>query len=214
MWLTTPAASAALIAVVALSAASASTVEPRPPVTTPVTAGAATAMPTATSTLIVTATATPTGRMNATGPAAIAPQVAPSRGFVWPLSPRPALLRPFEQPHSQWSSGHRGVDLGAVVGQAVFSAGDGVVAFSGVIAGRGVITVRHSGGLRTTYEPVDQRLAAAGVVHRGSPIGVVSATPGHCAPLTCLHWGALVGQVYRDPLSLLGFGRPILLPLG
>jgi murein DD-endopeptidase MepM/ murein hydrolase activator NlpD len=210
MWLLTPAASAALIAVVALSAAAASTVEPRRPATTPVTTGAATA--TATSTLI--ATATPTGRMDATGPAAIAPRVAPNRGFVWPLSPRPALLRPFEQPHSQWSSGHRGVDLAAVVGQAVFSAGGGVVAFSGVIAGRGVITVRHSGGLRTTYEPVDQRLAAASVVHRGSPIGLVSATPGHCVPLTCLHWGALAGQVYRDPLSLLGFGRPILLPLG
>ncbi|MEO8555988.1 MAG: M23 family metallopeptidase [Actinomycetota bacterium] len=212
MWLFTPAASAALIAVVALSAATASTVGPRPPAITPVTTGAATPTPAAASTL--TATATPAGRMNATGPAAIAPRVAPSRGFVWPLSPRPALLRPFEQPHSQWSSGHRGVDLAAVVGQAVFSAGEGVVAFSGVIAGRGVITVRHSGGLRTTYEPVDQRLAATSVVHRGSPIGVVSATPGHCVPLTCLHWGALAGQVYRDPLSLLGFGRPILLPLG
>ena len=200
MWLFTPAASAALIAVVAMSATAASTVEPRPPATTPVTTGAATA------TLAV--------QMNATGPAAIAPRVAPGRGFVWPLFPRPALLRSFEQPHSQWSSGHRGVDLAAVVGQAVFSAGDGVVAFSGAIAGRGVITVRHSGGLRTTYEPVDQRLAAASVVHRGSPIGVVSATPGHCVPLTCLHWGALSGQVYRDPLSLLGFGRPILLPLG
>jgi murein DD-endopeptidase MepM/ murein hydrolase activator NlpD len=212
MWLLTTAASAALIAVVALSAAAASTVESRPPATTPVTIGAPT--PTATSTLTAATTATPTGRMDATGPAAIAPRVSPNRGFVWPLSPRPALLRPFEQPHSQWSSGHRGVDLAAVVGQAVFSAGDGVVAFSGVIAGRGVITVSHSGGLRTTYEPVDQRLAAASVVHRGSPIGVVSATPGHCLPLTCLHWGALSGQVYRDPLSLLGFGRPILLPLG
>ncbi len=212
MWLLTPAASAALIAVVALSAAAASTVEPRRPATTSVSTGAPT--PTATSTLTAATTATPTGPMNATGPAAVAPRVSPNRGFVWPLSPRPALLRPFEQPHSQWSSGHRGVDLAAVVGQAVFSAGDGVVAFSGVIAGRGVITVSHSGGLRTTYEPVDQRLAAASVVHRGSPIGVVSATPGHCLPLTCLHWGALSGQVYRDPLSLLGFGRPILLPLG
>jgi len=218
MWLFTPAASAALIAVVVMSATAASTFEPRLPATTPVTTGAATATPaptatpTDTSTLI--ATATLAVQMNATAPAAIAPRVAPGRGFVWPLSPRPALLRSFAQPHSQWSSGHRGVDLAAVVGQAVFSAGDGVVAFSGAIAGRGVITVRHSGGLRTTYEPVDQRLAAASVVHRGSPIGVVSATPGHCVPLTCLHWGALSGQVYRDPLSLLGFGRPILLPLG
>jgi murein DD-endopeptidase MepM/ murein hydrolase activator NlpD len=96
----------------------------------------------------------------------------------------------------------------------VLSAGEGVVAFSGVIAGRGVITVRHAGGLRTTYEPVDHRLASGTVVHPGTPIGVVSAAPGHCAPRVCLHWGAVEGQIYRDPLSLLGFGRPILLPLG
>lgn len=214
MRLFAPAASAALIAVAALPAAAASTVEPRPPATTPVITGAPTPTPTATAALTTTAASTPSGGMNATGPAAIAPRVASSRGLVWPLSPRPALLRLFEQPHSQWSSGHRGVDLAAVVGQAVFSAGDGVVAFSGVVAGRGVITVRHSGGLRTTYEPVDQRLAAASLVRRGRPIGVVSATPGHCVPLTCLHWGALAGPAYRDPLSLLGFGRPILLPLG
>jgi len=205
MWILTPAASGALIAMVALSAAAASTVEPGPPATRPTTAGAA---PTA-STLSATAPA----RMGATGPTT-APRVVPRRGFVWPLSPRPALLRPFEQPHSQWSPGHRGVDLAAVVGQSVFSAGDGVVAFSGVIAGRGVITVRHPGGLRTTYEPVDQRLAAGSLLHRGAPIGLVSPIPGHCVPLTCLHWGALAGQDYQDPLSLLGFGRPILLPLG
>jgi len=96
----------------------------------------------------------------------------------------------------------------------VLSAGEGVVAFSGVIAGRGVITVRHSGGLRTTYEPVDQRLGSGTVVHRGDPIGTISSVPGHCAPLTCLHWGAVAGQLYRDPLALLGLGRPILLPLG
>jgi murein DD-endopeptidase MepM/ murein hydrolase activator NlpD len=99
------------------------------------------------------------------------------------------------------------------VGQPVLSAGAGVVAFSGVIAGRGVITVRHAGGLRTTYEPVEERLTAATVLHRGTRIGVVSTVPGHCVPLTCLHWGAISGRTYQDPLSLLGTGRPVLLPL-
>ena len=130
------------------------------------------------------------------------------------MAPRPTVLRPYEQPRTPWSSGHRGVDLSTTVGKVVVSAGDGVVSFSGVIAGRGVITVRHSGGLRTTYEPVDQRLLAGAVVHRGDPIGTISSAAGHCAPITCLHWGAIVGQLYRDPLSLLGLGRPILLPLG
>jgi len=115
---------------------------------------------------------------------------------------------------NQWSPGHRGVDLLAAVGQPVLGAGEGVVAFSGVIAGRGVVTVRHPGGLRTTYEPVDDRLASGSLVHRGTRIGVVSPTPGHCMPLHCLHWGAVSGPTYRDPLLLLGFGHPILLPLG
>jgi murein DD-endopeptidase MepM/ murein hydrolase activator NlpD len=140
--------------------------------------------------------------------------VQPRAGFTWPLSPRPAVHHRFEQPRSQWAPGHRGVDLLATRGQPVLSAGEGVVAFSGMIAGRGVVTVAHSGGLRTTYEPVGARLASGALVHRGTRIGVVSPTPGHCAPLTCLHWGAISGLTYRDPLSLLGFNRPILLPLG
>ena len=138
-----------------------------------------------------------------------------SRGrFTWPLSPAPAVLRRFERPPHPWAHGHRGVDLLAAAGQPVLSAGEGIVAFSGVIAGRGVITVRHSGRLRTTYNPVDDRLLSGTVVHRGDRIGVLSPAPGHCAPLTCLHWGAISRGSYQDPLSLLGIGRPILLPLG
>jgi murein DD-endopeptidase MepM/ murein hydrolase activator NlpD len=133
--------------------------------------------------------------------------------FTWPLSPKPTVHRGFEQPLHEWSRGHRGVDLLASAGQPVLSAGDGVVAFSGMVAGRGVITVRHTGGLRTTYEPVDQRLVTGTVLHRGTRIGAVSPVSGHCVPLTCLHWGAISGRTYLDPLSLLHAGRPVLLPL-
>jgi len=164
------------------------------------------------------AAATGTGTTTIAGAYTTPPTTAiggPSRGVLgWPLSPRPAVYRRFEQPPTKYSQGHRGVDLIAVVSQPVLSAAEGVVAFSGVIAGRGVITIQHSGRLRTSYEPVDARLTSGAVVHRGATIGVVSAAAGHCMPLTCLHWGAIVGQTYQDPLSLLGFGRPILLPLG
>ena len=175
-------------------------------------AGASAVAPAA---LASTATANPraTGSTTPTATATTA-RVAPSGAFAWPLSPRPTVLRPFVQPQSQWSPGHRGVDLSAAVGQPVLSAGEGFVAFSGAIAGRGVITILHSGDLRTTYEPVNGRVAAGAVVRRGDRIGAVSPAAGHCAPVTCLHWGAISGQIYRDPLTLLGFGRPILLPLG
>ena len=207
------AASAALVAAVALSPTAAWPTAGTPVATTAQTA-ATSAAPTTAAPTPTTAAPTTTRRTGTDGPAGASIRVASHRGFLWPLAPRPSVLRQYEQPRTQWSSGHRGVDLSATVGQVVVSAGDGVVAFSGVIAGRGVITVRHSGGLRTTYEPVDQRLVSGTVVHRGDPIGTISSAAGHCAPITCLHWGAIVGQLYRDPLSLLGLGRPILLPLG
>ena len=131
----------------------------------------------------------------------------------WPLAPDPAVVGVFRAPPTPWSAGHRGVDLAAAVGQPVLSAGSGRVTFSGVVAGRGVVVVLHPGGLRTSYEPVDDRVLSGTLVQAGSPLGVVSAEPGHCAPATCLHWGLRRDQTYLDPLVLLGLGPPVLLPL-
>ena len=138
---------------------------------------------------------------------------APSRTWTWPLAPRPEVRRRFLPPAHSWSAGHRGVDLAAAVGQPVLAAGAGTVSFSGVVAGRGVVTVRHAGGLRTTYEPVDGRPAVGTTVRRGDRVGALSAAPGHCQPAVCLHWGAISGDTYRDPLALLDPGPPVLLPL-
>jgi murein DD-endopeptidase MepM/ murein hydrolase activator NlpD len=94
------------------------------------------------------------------------------------------------------------------------------VSFSGQIAGQGILTVTHAGGLRTTYQPVALGLPTGTAVAAGQQIGVVAAEPGHCAPATCLHWGLLRGlgpaSTYLDPLQLLGAdrARPVLLPLG
>ena len=219
MRLLVPAASAALIAVMALSVTAAVPVAVPVAGVRPSSVSAAlvgsTQVSSAGPALTFAADGTGTTTFNGANTAAASTtRDAPPDAFAWPLPPRPAVLRRFQQPRNQWSPGHRGVDLLAAVGQPVLSAGDGIVAFSGVISGRGVITVRHSGGLRTTYEPVDGRLPSGTLVNRGAPIGVLSPTPGHCVPGHCLHWGAISGQTYHDPLSLLGFGRPILLPLG
>lgn len=137
----------------------------------------------------------------------------PGRRWGWPLNPRPQVTHRFERPAHQWSAGHRGVDLLASPGQPVLAAGDGIVGFVGTVAGRGVVSLRHAGGWRTTYEPVAATVAIGDVVRRGDRIGTVAGTPGHCAPATCLHWGALLGQDYRDPLALLLPRRIVLLPL-
>jgi murein DD-endopeptidase MepM/ murein hydrolase activator NlpD len=113
----------------------------------------------------------------------------------------------------RWGSGHRGVDLGATVGQEVLAPTDGVVTFRGVVVDRGVLVIETAGGLRTTFEPVDSSLPVGTAVAQGEAVATVAATAGHCAPVTCLHWGVLREETYLDPLALVGAVRVILLPL-
>jgi murein DD-endopeptidase MepM/ murein hydrolase activator NlpD len=139
---------------------------------------------------------------------------ASNQQWAWPLGPIPAVSRRFEAPPQPWSPGHRGVDLTATVGQVVMAPADGVVTFAGRVVDRGVLTVRHLGGLRSSVEPVSALLPVGTPVRRGEPIGTVSADRGHCPPATCLHWGVRRGEAYVDPLSLLGPPQPpVLLPL-
>lgn len=135
-------------------------------------------------------------------------------GYGWPLAGRPEVLRPFEAPAHRYGPGHRGVDLRGSPGQPVLAASDGTVAFTGMVAGRPVVSVDHPNGLRTTYEPVTPAVAAGTRVRRGDVLGTLQ--PGHagCPADACLHWGVRRGEHYLDPLALLGFGRVRLLPLG
>ncbi|HEY7719792.1 MAG TPA: M23 family metallopeptidase [Pedococcus sp.] len=124
------------------------------------------------------------------------------------------MVRPFLPPASAWGPGHRGVDLAAAVAQPVLAAAEGRVTHVGVVAGRPTLTVTHAGGVRTTYEPVDPAVRRGEHVAQGQVVGHLASVPGHCAPTTCLHLGALRGRTYLDPLSLL-LQRPVrLLPSG
>jgi murein DD-endopeptidase MepM/ murein hydrolase activator NlpD len=105
------------------------------------------------------------------------------------------------------------VDLAGAPGSPVLAAGDGVVAFAGMVAGRPVVSVDHVGGLRTTYEPVQPSVGAGQAVARGSPLGTLMAGHTGCPAAACLHWGLRRGQDYRDPLLLLRPQRVRLLPL-
>lgn len=131
---------------------------------------------------------------------------------VWPLRPTPAVVNAFDAPESQWGSGHRGVDLAGTPGQMVRAALPGRVTYAGPLAGRGVVVVSH-GETRTTYEPVTATVAVGDTVRAGTGIGRLAFTGSHCSPSTCLHWGWLDGEVYLDPLDLVGAGRVRLLPL-
>ena len=114
----------------------------------------------------------------------------------------------------RWGSGHRGVDLSARPGQPVLAPEAGVVSFAGTVVDRGVVTVTHAGGLRSSLEPVSWSVRRGQPVARGQVVGSVAGNPGHCAPATCLHWGLRRGEAYLDPLRwVVGRGPVVLLPL-
>lgn len=137
---------------------------------------------------------------------------APRGQWVWPLHPEPRVARGFDPPDQPWLPGHRGVDLVGEPGAIVRSPAAGEITFAGVIAGRGVLVVSH-GAMRSTFEPVSTDLPVGSIVTEEQPVGTLSASGGHCLPRTCLHWGVLRGDVYLDPLSFVGKGPIILLPL-
>ncbi|MFC4556102.1 M23 family metallopeptidase [Georgenia faecalis] len=123
--------------------------------------------------------------------------------YQWPTGAEVPVARPFDRPAQPWASGHRGVDLTLGEGAPVHAAGDGVVAFAGVVVDRPVVSVQHADGIRTTYEPVAAAVAAGTSVRAGQVIGTL-ALPHHCGDRACLHWGARRGaDDYVDPLSLL-----------
>lgn len=132
--------------------------------------------------------------------------------LTWPLDPVPAVARRFEAPPHPYGRGHRGVDLHAEPGRTVRAAAAGTVVHAGPVAGRGVVSIEHPTGLRTTYEPLTPIVRKGEQVTAGAPIGTVEPGHGGCPTSTCLHWGALRGEQYVDPLGLLGTLRIRLKP--
>jgi murein DD-endopeptidase MepM/ murein hydrolase activator NlpD len=142
------------------------------------------------------------------GPASPAPH-----RWGWPIAGSPTVVRSFDPPPEPWLPGHRGVDLAASPGVPVLTAGAGVVAFAGRLAGRGEVSVDHPGGLRTTYEPVTASVHAGDAIALGSSLGVLESGHPGCPVAACLHWGLRRGEVYLDPLLLLKPLRVRLKPL-
>jgi murein DD-endopeptidase MepM/ murein hydrolase activator NlpD len=125
----------------------------------------------------------------------------------WPVRPRPAVMRAFDAPSPNWNRGHRGVDLAGTPGQPVYAAAAGTVVFAGELAGRPLVSIAHSGGLRTSYEPARPSVRVGQLVAAGAVIGELEAGHDGCPAAACLHWGAMWGPAsradYVDPLGLL-----------
>ena len=139
---------------------------------------------------------------------AVGPAVA-AAPWGWPVDPPHAVMRPFIAPATPYSAGHRGIDLAAPGGTA-YAPTAGVVHFAGVVVDRPVLSIRHPGGLITSYEPVESALSQGDAVRRGEVIGTV--LPGHCRS-PCLHFSVRLDGEYVSPLAWLGgIPRAVLLP--
>ncbi|WP_166789663.1 M23 family metallopeptidase [Cryobacterium fucosi] len=138
--------------------------------------------------------------------------VPPPQPWVWPLSPPHRVLAEFVAPASVYSAGHRGLDLAAIDGEPVFAVSGGVVSFAGVVVDRPVLSIRHTGDLASSVEPVTAVVTAGETVALGQLVGHV-APGGHCSA-RCVHLGARLHGRYVSPrLYLGGIRRAVLLPL-
>lgn len=143
--------------------------------------------------------------------------VPPTEPWVWPLTPPHRVLAEYVAPATDYSAGHRGLDLAANgltadVGAPVFAVSDGVVSFAGTVVDRPVLSIRHAGDLSSSVEPVTAVVSAGEAVARGQLVGYV-APGGHCSA-RCVHLGARLHGRYVSPrLYLGGVRRAVLLPL-
>lgn len=147
--------------------------------------------------------------LGAASSVAAAPPTSPD-DWVWPLEAF-RIERPFQAPAHRYGPGHRGVDLRGDPAADVRAPAAGTIAFSGAVAGRGVLTIDHGGGLVTTLEPVASELEAGVSVVRGERVATLSVG-GDTAP-GALHFGVRLDGDYINPLLLLGeVPRAVLLP--
>ncbi|HEX2088470.1 MAG TPA: M23 family metallopeptidase [Actinomycetota bacterium] len=135
------------------------------------------------------------------------PPPASSGRYSWPV--RGPVIQEFEAPAGPYGPGHRGIDIGAAFGSPVVAAQDGVVAFSGWIAGALFVSIDHPDGIRTTYSWLsDVKVRKGDTLNKGETIGRSGAGhPGEASPH--LHFGARVGDIYIDPLLLLEEGSVV-----
>lgn len=136
--------------------------------------------------------------------------LAVSASWVWPVPAPHPIVQPFIAPQTQYSSGHRGIDIAAPIGVIVRSPADGVIHFSGFVVNRSLVSIDHGGGILSSFEPVHSDLTEGTLVRRGEQIGVLQS--GHCST-PCLHLGVRVHGHYVSPLNYLGQLAPsVLLP--
>src|SRR3954470_8846532 len=120
--------------------------------------------------------------------------VPPAPGSFIPPVDAP-VSEPFHVEGGHYGPGNRGIEYATSPGDEVVAAAAGTVVFSGTVAGRRSVTIRHDDGSRTGYGPLRDVFVTAGAqVEQGQPIGTAGG-----AILFTLR----VGEEYLDPVPVL-----------
>ena len=126
---------------------------------------------------------------------AATPSIWPTEGYV------SSKFGPRKSPFTGRKQQHTGVDIAAARGTPIVAPADGVVTFSGRLAGYGrAIVLNHGFGFKTFYGHNKKNEVKKGTrVKRGQVIGYVGnsgySTGSH------LHYEVLVNETPRDPLK-------------
>ncbi len=112
------------------------------------------------------------------------------------------VVRDYEPPRRPFGPRHLGLDYAVPPGTPVRAAGDGIVAFAGVVGRSRAVGVEHPGGHRTTYAYLRRVIVRPSEpVRRGDVVGFSGATgPGHGRDV--VHFGYRVNGEPRDPAEL------------
>lgn len=128
--------------------------------------------------------------------------------YDWPLPATPTVG--FLAPAGPYGPGHRGVDLPVTAGQPVHPMADGILRWSGEVAGETWASVQHPDGVTTSYGPLEpmRPRTTLGPVSREDVIGRARGD-AHGRP-GLLHVGARRQGRYVDPAALVA-GSPAMI---
>ena len=118
------------------------------------------------------------------------------------------IVRGYEPPARPYGPQHLGIDYGVPPGTPVRAAGDGVVAFAGLVGRSRSVGIEHPGARRTTYAYLRRTVVRPGMsVRRGDVVGFSGGEgPGHRPDV--VHFGYRKNGQPQDPAQLFEPQRP------
>ena len=118
------------------------------------------------------------------------------------------VVRGYEPPQRPFGPQHLGLDFAAQPGATVRAAGDGVVAFAGLVGRSRSVAVEHVGARRTTYAYLRRVTVRPGAaIRRGEVLGFSGGTGSGHEP-DVVHFGYRVNGQPQDPAPLFEPPRP------